>query len=250
MAKDTGLGANFYIDGTDVSGDTNALSKISKSLTALDFTGIDKFAFEKIAGKLDGGIDWEAFYNPTNAHPLLSTLPRTDRIISYVHKASVLGTPVANIAAKQMSYDLKRPDDGKVTFSVESAANAYWLDWSRSLTTGKQTLVAAGNTTGVDFQIQGAPASFGLQAYIHVFSFTGTSATITLQGSSDDAAGDPYANITGGGFTVVSSAPQAQRIATARDLAVERYIRLNVTGVFTNLVIAASVTVNTTEMTI
>lgn len=250
MSKDTGLGANFYIDGTDVSGDTNAVSKISKSLAALEFTGIDKFAHERLAGKLDGGIDWDAFYNPTTAHPVLSTLTRSDRIISYVHKAAVLGTPVANIVAKQMSYDMTRPDDGRVMFKVESEANAYWLDWSRSLTTGKQTLSSAGNGTGVDFQIQGAPASFGLQAYLHVFAFTGTSATLTLQGSSDDGAGDAYAAITGGGFTVVSSAPQAQRIATARALAVERYMRVNVAGTFSNLVFAVSATVNTTDMTI
>ncbi len=250
MSKETGLGANFYVDGTDCSGDTNSLGKISKSLKALDFTGIDKFAYERLPGQLDGGMDWESFFNPTNAHPVLSTLPRTDRIASYFHKAAVLGTPVANMVVKQMSYDLTRPADGKMMFDIESVENGYWLDWSRSLTTGKQTLGVAGNTTGVDFQIQGAPAAFGLQAYLHVFSFTGTSATLTLQGSSDNAVGDPYANITGGGFTVVSSSPQAQRIATGRTLAVERYMRVNVAGVFSNLVFAVSATVNTTDMTI
>ena len=250
MGKDQGLGANFYIDGVDLSGDTNALSKISKSLLPLDFTGIDKFAYEKLPGKLDGAIDWESFMNPTagQSHPTLSNPPRTDRIITYVHKAAVLGTPCASIVVKQMDYGVNRPTDGRLITSVKSLANAYWLDWGRSLTTGKATLSAAGNTTGVDFQIMGAPAAFGLQAYLQVFAFTGTDATLTLQGSSDNAVGDPYANITGGGFTVVTSAPQAQRIATARNLAVERYMRVNVAGTFTNLVFQLQVNVNSTEM--
>lgn len=250
MGKETGLGANFYVDGVDLSGDTNLLSKVSKSLAALDFTGIDKFAYERLPGKVDGAIDWESFLNPSagQAHPTLSTLPRTDRICSYVHKAAVLGTPVANITTKQMDYAATRPADGRIMMKVGTLANGYWLDWSRSLTTGKQTMGGAANTTGVDFQIQGAPANFGLQAHLHVFAFTGTSATLTLQGSSDNAVGDPYANITGGVFTVVTASPQAQRIQTARNLAVERYIRVAVTGVFSNLVFAVSATVNPTNV--
>lgn len=250
MAKDTGLGANYYMDGVDLSGDTNQMSKISRSLKVLDFTGIDKFAYERLPGQLDGAIDWESFFNPTNAHPTLSTLPRTDRICSYVHKAAVLGTPVASIVVKQMDYAPTRPADGKLTAKVGTLANTYWLDWCRSLTTGKSTLAVATNGTGVDFAGQGAPAAFGLQAYLHVFAFTGTSATIVLQGSSDDGAGDAYAAITGGGFTVVSTAPQSQRIQTSRTLAVERYMRVSVTGTFSNLVFAVSACVNRTEYTI
>ncbi len=250
MGKESGLGAGYFVDGVNLSGDTNALTKISRSLEALNFTGIDKFAFERLPGKLDGGIDWEAFMNPTNAHPTLSTLPRTDRIASYMHKQSVLGTPMASLVMKQMTYDPTRPDDGRMTIAVSTLANAYWLDWGRSLTTGMQTFGGAANGTGVDFADMGAPAAFGLQAYLHVFAFTGTSATIVLQGSSDNAVGDPYAAITGGGFTVVSSAPQSQRIQTARNLAVERYVRVSVTGTFTNLVIAVACVVNRTEFTI
>jgi hypothetical protein len=149
-----------------------------------------------------------------------------------------------------MSYDPTRPDDGRVTAKVSTLANAFWLDWCRSLTTGKATFSGAANGTGVDFSIQGAPAAFGLQAYLHVFSFTGTSATITLQGSSDNGAGDAYANITGGGFTVVSTAPQSQRIQTSRTLAVEQWMRVAVTGTFSNLVFSVSAAVNRSDFTL
>lgn len=86
--------------------------------------------------------------------------------------------------------------------------------------------------------------AFGLQAYLHVTAFTGTDATVTLQGSSDDAA-DAYANITGGAFTSVS-AIGSQRIQTARDLTVERYIRpvVTTTGGFSALSYVVSVVRN------
>jgi hypothetical protein len=246
MAKASGLGANLYIDGVDVSSDTGSVNTISKSLSPLLLTGIDKEANERIAGKLDGRIAGQFWYNPTGAHPTLSDLPRTDSILSYFHRAS-LNTPVANLVSKRHTYDATRGDDGSLTFDVEALANAYWLDWARSLTAGKRTDGSATNGTGVDFS---AGANFGLQAYLHVFAFTGTSVTITLQQSSDNGAGDAFANVTGGSFTVVTAAPFSQRIATARNQAVERYLRVVTTGTFSNAVFAVSAVINRTNLSI
>lgn len=250
MGKETGLGANYYVDGNDLSGDAREFGNINKGLSLEPFTGIDKSAMERTPAILDGGMDWISFYNPTNAHPVLSTLPRADRIASYVHKAAVLGTPVCSVIGKQMNYDGTRDDKGMFVLKTQVLSNAQWVDWGLSLTTGKATHGGATNGTGVDFAIQGAPASFGLQAYLHVFAFTGTSATIKLQGSSDNAVGDPYADITGGAFTTVSTFPQSQRIQTARNLAVERWMRVVTTGTFSNLVFAVSAAVNIRDLTI
>lgn len=248
MGKESGLGAQLYVDGNDLSGDTGMLSKISKSLKPIPMTGINKFATERVPGQLDGAINWGAFYNPTGAHPVLATLPRTDRVVSYYHRAT-LGVPVASIVAKQIDYPWSRAEDGKLDLKVETLANAYWLDWGYALTAGKRTDTGATNGTGVDFANQGAPASFGLQAYLHVFAFTGTSATIKLQGSSDNGGGDAFADITGGGFTLVTGLT-SERIATARNLAVERYMRVVTTGTFSNLQFAVMACVNRTDMTI
>jgi hypothetical protein len=120
-----------------------------------------------------------------------------------------------------------------------------------ALTTGKRTDTAATNGTGVDFGDPSPAAfSYGLQAYLHVFAFTGTNATIKLQQSSDNGAGDAWSDVVGGAFASVTSGPQAQRIETARDLAVERYLRVVTTGTFTSLQFAVATTVNTSEMTI
>jgi hypothetical protein len=78
---------------------------------------------------------------------------------------------------------------------------------------------------------------FGLQAYLQVTSFTGTDVTIKLQSSMDNAATDAYADVTGGGFTTVTSGPTSERIATSATLPIERYLRVVTTtsGGFTSL---------------
>lgn len=248
MAKESGLGANLYMDEYDLSNDANAVPRIGKSLNPLEQTGIDKLAFERKAGLLSGQITINTFFNPTNAHACYEQLPRADRIVSYCHRAT-LGAPCASMVAKQLGYNPTREADGQITAEVDAQSNAYWLDWGYLLTAGKRTDTTATNGTGVDFANQGAPASFGLQAYLHVFSFTGTSVTIKLQQSSDNGAGDAWADVTGGGFTSVTAVTK-QRIATARDQAVERYLRVVTTGTFSNVVFAVQATVNRTDMTL
>lgn len=252
MAKSSGLGNNYYVDGIDLSGDTSNLGRISKSLTPIPMTGIDKEAHERKAGKLDAGIDWVSFFNPTNAHPELRTLPRTDRVMSFFFRPA-LATPVANLVAKQVSYDGNREESGAFTLQVNTEGNAHWMDWGKSLTAGKRTDTAATNGTGVDFG-DPAPAAynFGLQAYLHVFAFTGTNVTVALEQSSDNGVGDAFAAVTGGAFTVVTGASvgTAERIQTARNQAVERYLRVVTSGTFTSVQFAVSATINITEMTI
>lgn len=250
MSKESGLGNNFYLDGVDLSGDTNSLSRISKSMDLLDFTGIDKSAYERKAGQLDGAIDWKSFWNPTGANLSLDdTFARIDRVVSFFHRPT-LGVIAASIVAKQADYKPNRGADGSLLSDVKTEANAFWLDWGLACTAGKRSDTGATNGTGVDFNSWGGGNAFGLQAYLQVFSFTGTSVTIKLQGSSDNAVGDPYADITGGAFTVVSSAPQSQRLATARNQAIERWVRVVTTGTFSQCTFAVMVTANVTDMTI
>lgn len=248
MGKETGLGAQLYVDEYDLSNDTNSLGKISKAINPLEMTGIDKLATERKAGPLTGQITLTSYWNPTNAHTAHSSLPRADRIMSYYHRAT-LGAPVASMVAKQLGYSPKRDSNGSLMADVDALSNAYWLDWGYALTAGKRTDIAATNGTGVDYANQGAPASFGLQAYLHVFAFTGTSATIKIQSSSDNGAGDAFADVTGGGFTLVTAAGK-ERIATSRTAAIERYLRVITTGTFSSLVFAVQATVNVTDMTI
>lgn len=245
MAKQTGLGANYYMDQFDLSNDTNSFGAISKRLAPIEMTGIDKSAFERLAGLLDGEMKWISYLNPTNAHVALSTLPRTDRQLSYFHRAT-LGAPVASMQAKQLNYDPKRDADGKLMVDIDGLSTNTWIDWGLALTAGKRIDTVATNGTGVDFQIQGSPANFGAQAYLHVFAFTGTNVTIKIQDSADNVS---FADLTGGAFTLVTGVTK-ERILTGRTQAVRRYLRVVTSGTFSSVTFAVQATVNTLDLTI
>ncbi|WP_405611366.1 hypothetical protein [Streptomyces sp. NBC_01508] len=251
MAKQSGLGDQLWISGQDVSGDIGAVNKIAGGPAVIDVTPINAYAMARIGGLRDGGIDYSAFWNPTNgvgqpksAHAVLSPLPTTDVIMTYVRGAT-LGGPVACLNAKQLNYDGTRGDDGAMNFAGATQGNGYGLEWCLGLTAGQRTDTAGANGDGVDFGT--GPTAFGLQAYLHVFAFTGTSVTVKLQQSSDNGVGDAWTDITGGGFTAATAGGAAQRIQTARGQTVERYLRAVSTGTFTNAVFAVAVNRNPVE---
>jgi hypothetical protein len=91
-------------------------------------------------------------------------------------------------------------------------------------------------------------ANFGLTAMLQNFAFTGTSDTPKLQHSADDGSADAYADITGGGFSAISSAPTTQLLQTTTTRTIKRYIRLVTVGTFNpnTLAVAAMRHVNST----
>jgi hypothetical protein len=204
VTKKSGLGGQLYIDGYNVSNDVGSLNTIGCPSETLDVTGLDKSGFERIYGRRDGIIEFAPFFNPATGavHDQLSTLPLTDRIVTCCPVTPAVGGPAAGIVAKQIGYDATRGDDGAFTFAVPVHANGYGLEWGDLLTPGVATFGGA---------------------------FPG--ASIAIQSSTDDGAGDAFANVTGGVFTTVTGVT-AERIQTGRTAAVERYVRINVTGTF------------------
>lgn len=91
----------------------------------------------------------------------------------------------------------------------------------------------------------------GAQAYLQAFSFVGTDATVKLQHSHDNGSTDAFVDITGGGFTQITSGPTVERIAVAAGTEIRRYVRAVTvtTGGFTSLVFAVAVNVNLTATT-
>lgn len=220
MAKQSGLGMNLYVSGTDVSGDTSNLPKISGGPAPLDFTAIDKLAFERLGGLRDGHIDWVSYFNPTGAHPVLSAMPRTD-IGMMAAIGTTIGSPGACMLAKQLNYDGTRATNGMLTFAVSAVSNGFGLEWGRLLTAGKRTDTAATNGTALDDTT--VSTAFGWQAYLQVFGFTGTDVTVKIQDSADNVT---FADLASGAFTqITSGTPQAQRIAVGGTATVRRYLR-------------------------
>lgn len=239
MTKQAALGAQLLVAGINVSNDIREVSMGSPH-GVFPSTGIDKGAMERMLGRKDGRIAVTTFFNPAagRAHDVFSALPRTDVIGTFQH-AQAVGSAAASLQAKQLNHDGDRPADGQLFFAVEMLANGFPLEWGNNLTAGSDVLTGAAAGTGFD---TAASASFGLQAYLHVLAFTGTSATVTIQDNTTDTPGT-YADVTGAGF-VAATAVGAQRIQTSRTQTVRRWIRYNVTGTFSALTLAVLVTKN------
>lgn len=251
MSKQTGMGDRLFIDGYDVAGDVNSVSNLHGGPAPWDVTGIDKSAPERLGLLRDGAGDFVSFFNDQNTAPLgafqvLKTLPTTDRQVSYWH-TGVLGGPACSMVTKQINYDGNRGQDGSFTFATSvQECDGNGLAWGFQLTAGKRTdTTATSPATGVDltqgvgtFSAAGAPSSvtFGWAAFLHVFSFTGTSVTVTVQDSADNAA---FTSLTGGAFTA-ATALGSQRLAGSTTATVRRYARVITTGTFTNAVFAVN----------
>lgn len=249
MAKQSGLGDNFYVGGYDLSGDTASLDTVSGSVAVIDVTGINQSAFQRIGGLRDGNIEWTSHWNPDTVgitfteHTALAGLPTADVGLMYF-RGTTLGAPVASMVGKQINYDPTRDNDGKMTFKVQAQANAFGLEWGVGLTAGIRTDTAATNGTGVDLGT--GSLSFGAQAYLQNFGMTGTDVTVKIQDSADNVT---FADVAGLAFTQITTTTRStQRISVSNTTTIRRYVRAVTvtTGGFTSLPFAVGFTRNDT----
>src|SRR3990167_10061359 len=238
MTKSNGLGATCYVHGYDLSNDIGQIDALENMRDLLINTGLDKSGIERQHGLMSGRIAFTGFFNDAalQEHVALKLIPTTD-VIGTVFKTAALAAVAASLTGKRTNYPVTRAADGALGTGTEIQSNADQLNYGLALTAGKRTDTTATNGTGVDFGV--GSLAFGMVAYLHVFAFTGTSVTVTIQESSDDAVGDPYAAVTGGAFAA-ASAVGAERIVTSLTLTVERYLRVVTTGTFSNAIFAVS----------
>jgi hypothetical protein len=247
MPKTAGLGDNYYIDGTDISGDVNSLSKISGGPKALDVTGINQLSPQRLGGERDGGMDFTSWYNP-GAGPskggtelALDALPTTDRIGTYF-RGQAIGNDAASMVCKQLNYDPTRATDGSLSYAVSLQANGFGVEWGYQLTPGLRTdgaAVAASSANSLD---TGGSLAFGGQAYFHLVAFTGTSVTLSIWDSADNVT---FAAVAGWTTTALTT-PQAFRDTIANNATVRRYIAVASVGTFSNAVFAVNAVKNLT----
>lgn len=247
MAKQSGLGNQLFIGGNDIGADVQTINSVTTPRATLPATNITQSAEARMFGLRDASAEFGAYFNPTPlaTHAILRALPYTDTQVMYLI-SNTLGDEAFSIVAKQINYDPTRGDDGSFMFTTSVQSNGFGADWGNTLTAGKRSDTTATNGTGVNFTTAANPtaAAFGFQAYLQVFSFTGTSVTIQLQDSADNVS---FANLTSGAFTVVSAAPGFERIQSAFDTAtVRQYLRVATSGTFSQCTFAVTFTRNDT----
>jgi hypothetical protein len=235
MTKESGLAQLLCVGGSNLSGDVGSIENLSSPRGEFGVTGLDKSARERLLLRGDGQLAYTAFFNDAagQAHAELSPRPTTDVHVLYGMK-STRGKVAAMLTSKQMNYDPTRGGDGALTISTQKLADGIALEWGELLTAGVETIASAGQTDSVN---AGAASSNGLAAMLQVISIASGSITaIDIQSSSDDGAGDAFADIAS--FTQFT-AGSTERITLSG--AIEQYLRLDIAGTFTNAVIAVAV---------
>lgn len=235
MAKQSGLGAQLFVGGVDLSGDISAVTRIGCPTQHLDITAINASGMERIFGHYDGEIAFRSFFNDATSqqHPTLRAKQSgNDANVAYF-QGSAIGNMAAFLTAKQINYDGTRAADGSLTFDVQALANNYGLDYGEQLTAGKRTDSTATNGSSHNY---GTATANGLVAHLHVFAFTGTSVTVKIQQSSDNGSGDAFADLIT--FTAATGVTSERKVTASLTTAVEQYLRVVTTGTFSNAVFA------------
>lgn len=235
MTKESGLGDRFFIDGYDLSGDVAALDSIVASRNALDVTSIDQSAVQRLPGLRDGSMDFTTWYDSVagQEHTALNSLAVTDFIAAYFH-GTTLGNPTASCIGKKSEYSPSRGADGSLSVKSHILANGFGVEWGQALTTGKQTFASSGSGASIDFG--SASTAFGATGYLQVLSVASGTATVAIQDSADNSS---FANISGLAFTG-ATARTTQKLSTGLTATIRRYVRVNLTGAFTNAVVAVT----------
>jgi hypothetical protein len=245
MAKQAGMGDNLYISGIDVSGDIGSIQRIGGGPALLDTTAINASAMERIGGQFSGELSFASYFNDGgganragatgSTFLTLSALPTTDVLLTYA-RGTTLGNQGAGMIGKQVNYDANRGQDGALLFSVQALSNAYPLEFGRQLTAGKRqdtTATAAGSATSVD--LTDVSTSFGWSAYLQVFSFTGTSCTVSIHDSANNSA---FTLLSGASFTAATGVTSQRIQAATATATVRRYVSVNTAGTFTECTFA------------
>lgn len=148
--KQSGLGANFYVGGYDLSLDASSIDQIGAPVATLDATGIKQLANARLYGLHDADWQFTSFLDTASSGPQapwlnnLHTLPRTDQVANlflaqppgYVQS---VGEPAAGIIGIQINYDPTRDSTGNLTFKAEVQNDGHGMDWGVALTPGIRT---------------------------------------------------------------------------------------------------------------
>lgn len=229
MTKSTGLGQQLYIHGYDLSGDVGSIDNLSTPRSVHDVTGIDKSAVERILGSIGVELGYGAFFNDAgDLWTELSALPTTDRDLMWLF-GTTIGKVGFGARVKQIDLPWSRAADGGLTATPSAQGSGGVLPiWGEVLTPGKVTVASAGAQSSLD---GGASSDYGLVAYAQMFSLGSGTPTVLIEDSANDSTWATLITLSD-----LSGANTVQRATVTGT--VDRYLRVNVTGTFTDAVIA------------
>jgi hypothetical protein len=193
VAKLSAARTRCYLDEFDISGSINSVDLGLKQVI-IPVPCFGDIGPKKIVGNYDHNFKFTGFGDFVNDafDEQVAVNFRTDEDH---YLSTVFGTTEGSIGYDDLVRTMDEVRSGQV-----DGAQLLNLGGEGSGGRARATLlrvgsVTAGNGTGRNTGISTSPAVF--RVIFRLLSFTGTSITMKLQGSSDDGAGDAYADIAG-----------------------------------------------------
>jgi hypothetical protein len=243
VSKTSGIGERLYVNAFDLSGDVGALGTIGDSRNQQETPALKNTSMARIPLLRDATLGYSGYFS-TDAAGLQATIRALPQDALFTWATGIAhGSPTGSLRANTSDFTETRGPDGALAVDATGMTEGTGMEWGVLLMDPDTTLASAGDITGLDDGYKAAfvdsasapgaalplPSVKGLAAYLHVISLGSGSATVHVQHSTDDVT---YADLIA--FTAATGAT-SQRSATASDASVDQYLRVHVTGTFTNL---------------
>jgi len=233
----------LLVDRFNFSGSTMGYT-VAVTVGELDVTNLESTGNEKIAGNSGGTLEMQGYYTGKGAGLWEQELHARLGTGTPVYVAACIGT--SNVKCPTYIFDESWGEQMTVEAPVENVimVNGRWGGGKVGMKRGKRIFAAAITATGAKTsQDLGAAGSAGGSAYLFVQSITGTATSATIVVESSATEGGTYA--AEGTFTF--SALGAYKIALSGT--VNRWLRINVTGLGGSSAFTVAVVVVVTGVT-
>lgn len=209
--------SNLYVAGYDLSGDVGSIGSIKGGPALLDVSTIDLAGMKRIAGRFDGEVGYNVYFDPLGAHVYLSAFPTADAPIM-IPVPPTLNSDVFMLIAKTVKYEPAIGAGLEASFSVQALASmGFPLEVGLLATNGKRTDTGAtASGTGIDLGIPTGVAAVAITSSsvaspTHIITaaphglLTGDSVLIAGHSGSTPSINDAYTvtRISDTEFTIV-----------------------------------------------
>lgn len=227
MSKVHGAKSKLWLAQYDVSGYSNDIAP-AMTRDPVDVTAQGQVA-PAVKTFIPGLLTWKftekGFWDYAVGTPddVMNALFGTQAQLMYSPPGGNAGdVAYGGYSAPFTQYDIMNPLNGAVAFQLAVTGND---KLSRCKVLGAKTATAGENGSAQDL---GASGTAGIEAFLAVTAFTGTSATLKVQSSADGATG--WADR--GTFTSITAAT-SERIAAGTTT--DRYLRYALSGTITSI---------------
>lgn len=193
-----------------------------------------------IVGLKDGTLSlagiWSGTQNEVDDR-LNSTFATAGQVITVYPAGDVQGNPAYLMSGFSTSYEIDAGIGDAVAWSADVQPSG-GIDRGLAVHALAAETGTGNDATSADYGA-GSTSSVGFAADLHMTGGTAiTSVTIKLVDSADNSS---FADVTGGGFTAITSTTPTSQQITHASTSVRRYVRTNRAGTFTSVTYAVSI---------